>query len=145
MYSQTCINHHLQTTITCQQRPAWILSPLKLVQNCPPTFVQQPPFEQQPFFGVPRMDVVLRFNWISFAYSYHSVNVISFPLSQSDHIKGLPSPLNLCTVLTSLEAIQKIRDTLGGGGVSKNVTGQFLLVILLVKIDKICHMGGGGS
>ena len=26
----------------------------------------------------------------------------------------------------------------------KNVTGQFLLVILQVKVDKTCHMGGGG-
>ncbi len=33
----------------------------------------------------------------------------------------------------------------GGEGVSKNVTGQFLLVISLVKVDKTCHMGGGGS
>jgi hypothetical protein len=42
-------------------------------------------------------------------------------------------------------AIQKIRDTLGGrGGGCKNFTGQFLLVILLVKVDKTCHMGGGG-
>ncbi len=30
----------------------------------------------------------------------------------------------------------------GGWGVSKNVTGQFLLVISLVKVDKTCHMGG---
>jgi hypothetical protein len=43
-----------------------------------------------------------------------------------------------------LGAIQIIRDTLGGGGVSKNVTGQFLLVISLVKVDKTCHRGGGG-
>ncbi len=33
----------------------------------------------------------------------------------------------------------------GEGGVSKNVTGQFLLVISLVEVDKTCHMGGGGS
>jgi len=33
----------------------------------------------------------------------------------------------------------------GGGGVSKNVTRQFLLVISLVKVDKQCHMGEGGS
>jgi hypothetical protein len=32
----------------------------------------------------------------------------------------------------------------GGGGVSKNVTWQFLLVISLVKFEKTCHMGGGG-
>ncbi len=32
----------------------------------------------------------------------------------------------------------------GEGGVSKNVTGQFLLVTSLVKVDKMCHMGGGG-
>ncbi len=44
-----------------------------------------------------------------------------------------------------LGAIQIIRDTLGGRGVSKNVTWQFLLVILLVKVDKTCHMGGGGG
>ena len=43
-----------------------------------------------------------------------------------------------------LEAIQIIPDTLGGRGVSKNVTRQFLLVISLVKVDKKCHMGGGG-
>ena len=45
-----------------------------------------------------------------------------------------------------LGAIQIIRDTLGGegaGGVRKNVTQQFLLVISLVKVDKKCHMGGG--
>ena len=41
-----------------------------------------------------------------------------------------------------LGAIQIICDTLGGVGVSKNVTRQFLLVILLVKIDKNCHIGG---
>ncbi len=45
-------------------------------------------------------------------------------------------------------AIQIIRDSLGGrggpGGVSKNVTRQFLLVISLVKVDKKRHMGGGG-
>ncbi len=33
----------------------------------------------------------------------------------------------------------------GEGGVSKNVTQQFLLVILLVKVDKKRHMGGGGG
>jgi hypothetical protein len=48
----------------------------------------------------------------------------------------------------ALGSIQIIRDTLGGRGggegVSKNVTGQFLFVILLVKIDKKCHKGGGG-
>ena len=33
----------------------------------------------------------------------------------------------------------------GPGWGSKNVTGQFLLVISLVKIDKKCHMGAGGS
>jgi hypothetical protein len=43
-----------------------------------------------------------------------------------------------------LGAIQIIRDTLGGRGGSKNVTGWFLLVISQVKIDKTCHMGGGG-
>ncbi len=31
----------------------------------------------------------------------------------------------------------------GGGGVSKNVTWHFLLIISLVKVDKTCHMGGG--
>ena len=41
-------------------------------------------------------------------------------------------------------AFQIIRDTLGGRGVIKNFTGQFLLVISLVKVDKKCHMGGGG-
>ncbi len=44
-----------------------------------------------------------------------------------------------------LGAIQIILDTLGGGGGSKNVTWQFLLVISLVKVDKTCHMGGGGG
>ncbi len=44
-----------------------------------------------------------------------------------------------------LGAIQIIRDTLGGGGVSKNVTWQFLLVISVVKVDKTCHRGGGGG
>ena len=40
-----------------------------------------------------------------------------------------------------LGAILIICDTLGGrGGVSKNVTRQFLLVISLVKVDKKCHM-----
>jgi hypothetical protein len=50
-------------------------------------------------------------------------------------------------VLLQLGAIQIIRDTLGGwgGGGSKNVTGQFLLVISLVKVDKKCHKGGGGG
>jgi hypothetical protein len=33
----------------------------------------------------------------------------------------------------------------GGGGGSKNVTGQFLLVILIGKVDKTCHMGGVGA
>ncbi len=45
-----------------------------------------------------------------------------------------------------LGAIQIIRDTLGGrGGVSKNVTQQFSLVISLIKFDEKCHMGGGGG
>ncbi len=49
---------------------------------------------------------------------------------------------NLCIFV--LGAIQIIRDTLGGrGGVSKNVTGQFLLGISLVKVDKKCHIEGG--
>jgi hypothetical protein len=50
---------------------------------------------------------------------------------------------NLKSVL-ALEVIQKICDSLGGtggGGVSKNVTRQFLFVISLVKVDKKCHMG----
>jgi hypothetical protein len=34
---------------------------------------------------------------------------------------------------------------MGDGGVSKNVTQQFLLVISLVKVDKKCHRGGGGG
>ncbi len=62
MYSQTCVSPHLRTMTTCQQRPAWITSPLKLVQNCPLIFVQWPPCEQQPFFGVPSVDAVLRFD-----------------------------------------------------------------------------------
>ncbi len=33
----------------------------------------------------------------------------------------------------------------GLGGVSKNVTWQFLLVILLEKVDKTCYMGWGGG
>ncbi len=33
----------------------------------------------------------------------------------------------------------------GEGGVSKNITGQVLLVILLVKVDNTCHMGGGSK
>ncbi len=33
----------------------------------------------------------------------------------------------------------------GEGGVSKNVTGHILLVISLVKVDKTCHIGGGGG
>jgi hypothetical protein len=52
------------------------------------------------------------------------------------------------STLSGLGAIQIICDTLGGrwgGGVSKNVTWQFLLVISLVKVDKTCNMGGGGS
>jgi hypothetical protein len=32
-----------------------------------------------------------------------------------------------------------------GRGVSKNFTLKFLLVISLVKVDKKCHMGGGGG
>ncbi len=44
-----------------------------------------------------------------------------------------------------LGAIQIICDTLGRGGVGKNDTGQFLLVISLVKVGKTCHMGGGGG
>ena len=48
-------------------------------------------------------------------------------------------------VKTILGAIQIICDTLGGRGVSKNVTRQFLLVISLVKVDKTCYMGGGGG
>jgi hypothetical protein len=44
-----------------------------------------------------------------------------------------------------LGAIQIIRDTLGGRGGSKKVTRQFLMVISLVKVDKKCHMGGGGG
>ncbi len=32
-----------------------------------------------------------------------------------------------------------------GGGGSKNVTQQFLLVISLIKFDKKCPMGGGGG
>jgi hypothetical protein len=31
------------------------------------------------------------------------------------------------------------------GGVSKNVTWQFLLVFSPVKVDKTCRMGGGGG
>ncbi len=35
--------------------------------------------------------------------------------------------------------------TWGGGGISKNVTWQFLLVISLVKVDKnLCHVTQGG-
>ncbi len=33
----------------------------------------------------------------------------------------------------------------GAGGVSKNVTQQFSLVISLIKFDKKCHLGGGGG
>ncbi len=52
----------------------------------------------------------------------------------------------LGSLLTDLGAIQIIRDTLGGRGrVSKNVTRQFLLVVLLVEVDKKCHKGGGGG
>ncbi len=58
----------------------------------------------------------------------------------------------MSTTLSTIQfigAIQIIRDTLGGGaggeGVSKNVTGQVLLVISLVKVDKTCHRGGGGG
>ncbi len=54
--------------------------------------------------------------------------------------------LSMRIKLIPLGAIQIICDTLGGrGGVSKNVTRQFLLGISLAKVDKICHMGGGGS
>jgi hypothetical protein len=48
---------------------------------------------------------------------------------------------------TVLGAIQIICDTLGwrGGGVSKNVTQQFLLVFSLVKVEKNITGGGGGG
>jgi hypothetical protein len=51
----------------------------------------------------------------------------------------------ICLSIILFGANQIIRDILGGRGVSKNVTGQFLLVISLVKFDKTCHMGGGSK
>ncbi len=80
-------------------------------------------------------------------YYYQLVIGISFPVSQTDPIKRLPlycNPLIIC--YTKYGAIQLICDTLGGrGGGSKNVTRQFLLGVSLVKVDKKCHMGGGGG
>lgn len=46
--------------------------------------------------------------------------------------------------LITLEAIQTIRHTLRRARISKKVTLQFSLVILLEKVNKICHMGRGG-
>ncbi len=80
--------------------------------------------------------VILKIIWVKFGYL--------FVLSTISNLTNLSSiPVNGCSRLL-LGAIQIIRDTLGGRGASKNVTGQFLLVISLVKVDKICHMGGGG-
>jgi hypothetical protein len=45
--------------------------------------------------------------------------------------------------LITLEAIQTIRHTLRRARISKKVTLQFSLVILLEKVNKIFHMGRG--
>lgn len=45
--------------------------------------------------------------------------------------------------LITLEAIQTIRNTLRRARISKKVTLQFSLVILLEKVNKIFHMARG--
>jgi hypothetical protein len=47
--------------------------------------------------------------------------------------------------LITLEAIQTIRHTLRRARISKKVTLQFSLVILLEKVNKIFHIGEGGG
>ncbi len=47
--------------------------------------------------------------------------------------------------LITLEAIQTIRNTLRRARISKKVTLQFSLFILLEKVNKIFHMGDGGG
>jgi hypothetical protein len=47
--------------------------------------------------------------------------------------------------LITLEAIQTIRHTLRRARISKKVTLQFSLVILLEKVNKIFHIGEGAG
>jgi hypothetical protein len=85
----------------------------------------------------------------------------SLPLPLDHRVSSLDLKIQWNALSISQGAIQIISATLGGGkvspnitlawgggGVDKNVTSQFLLIISLVKVYKrllFCHTGGGGA